>query len=292
MRLAGQAVQRDLDGDDRGVVRRLAQKLHEGVHALVGVGQKHLALGHLVDDAPVAVEARGPLGRERRVRERGAQLFGQTRAEAPRVAHIERHRGGVHLVRLQAEALEQKLLERARERPLAFQAHRGQTRALLEDALHVLAVVLVVLVGALSGVEVGVARDADDVGVLHGVHAEYLGGHHLDGVLEQDELHAFARQLDHALALARHGHEAERHALGAEVLRLVGFLGPFAFVGALGLCGLLLGGVAVLVEAHHHVQRAVLQMRERMARVDDLRREERHDVLVHVTGQKRALLVV
>ena len=36
VRLAGEPVQRDLDGDDRRIVRRLAQKLHEGVHARRG----------------------------------------------------------------------------------------------------------------------------------------------------------------------------------------------------------------------------------------------------------------
>ena len=208
--------------------------------------------------------------------------------QAPRIAHVERHLRDVSLVRLEVQALEQQLLQGGRQRPFAFEAYRRQARALLQDALHVLAIVLVALVGAFGGVEVGVAGDADDVRVLDGVHGEYLARHHLDGVLQQDELQSFARQRDHALALARHGDEAQRHALGSEVLPLL-LLGRLFAV--LGLRRLLLRA-RLLVEAQYHVQRAVLQVREGMARVDDLRRQERHHVLVHVIGQEGALLVV
>ena len=48
---------------------------------------------------------------------------------------------------LQVQAIEQQWLEGVGELALALEAHRSQTRALLQDALHVLAVILVVLVG-------------------------------------------------------------------------------------------------------------------------------------------------
>ena len=69
----GQAVQRDFDGNDGRVHRGLAQKLHESVHGLVGVRQQHLVLAHLLDDGALAIEAGGPLRRERRLGERGAR---------------------------------------------------------------------------------------------------------------------------------------------------------------------------------------------------------------------------
>ena len=80
MRLARQPVQRDLDGDDGRVVRRLAQQLHERVHALVGVREQHLALGHLLDDGAPLVERGGPLRRER---QRSSGSRAASRAGAP-----------------------------------------------------------------------------------------------------------------------------------------------------------------------------------------------------------------
>ena len=76
MRLAGQAVQGDLDGDDRRVGRCLFKKLNERIHALVGIHQQGFVLGDLVDDGPVAVEARRPLRRERGVGQLQALFLG------------------------------------------------------------------------------------------------------------------------------------------------------------------------------------------------------------------------
>ena len=121
--------------------------------------------------------------------------------------------------------------------------HRGKARALLQDALHVLAVVLVGFVEAFGGIQVGVARDADDVGALDGVHGEDLGRHHLDGVFQQDELQAAARQLDDALALAGQGDQPQRHAFRPQVLRGLGLLGGRLFGLALVLVGLGVGRV-------------------------------------------------
>ncbi len=120
------------------------------------------------------------------------------------------------------ELLQQKRLHRARERPLAFQPHRSQTAALLQNALHVLAVVLALLLGAFRRIEIGVAGHADDVGVLDRVHREDLGGEHLDRVLYEHERQAGAGQLDHTARLARQGDDAQRHALRSEVLRGLG----------------------------------------------------------------------
>ena len=296
VRLARQAVQRDLDGDDGGVCRGLAQQLHERVHGLVGVAEQHLALADLLDDGAVAVKACRPLRGERGVGQRHALLLGQIASKAPGPAHVERHAGNVGLMRLEVQAIEQKLLQHAGKRALGLQAHRGQAAALLQDALHVLAIILVGLVGVLRGVQVGVARDAQDVGVLDCVHAEHLGGGHLHRVLEQDELEALARQLDDAGALARHGQDAHGDALGAQVLAFLrgrmDFRGldGFAVLGLVLLLGFL--RAHFLVKAHDDVERPVLQVGEGVARIDDLRGQERHDVGCRVVGQEGALLVV
>ena len=108
-------------------------------------------------------------------------------------------------------------------------------------------------------------------------------------MLDEHERQTTAGQLDHAARLARKGDNAQRHALRPEVLRGLGLaLGLFA--GALLLRFLRLGS-RLLVEAHHDVQAAVFQMREGMAGVDDLRREEREHVILHVAAQIIELLI-
>ena len=196
----------------------------------------------------------------------------------------------------QAQLVQQQLLHRARQRALALQAHRRQAAALLQDALHVLAVVLALLLGAFGGIQVGVARNAHDIGVLHRVHREDFGHEHLDGMLDEHVGQTLAGQLNDAVGLARQRDNAEGDALGAEVLRLL----PLALLGALGflglgasllLLGLLLLGSSLLVEPHDDIEATVLQMREGVARVHDLRREERQHVVGHVVVQGHELLI-
>ena len=151
-----------------------------------------------------------------------------------------------------------------------------------------LAVVLVLFIAGLVGVDVGIARDADDIGVLDRVHREDVGCEHLDGVLEQDELEAATRKLDDALALVRKRDEAEHDALGS-TFAAIGQLG--SLLGFLALLLFLASIFRLVVEAHEDVELAVLQMGERMARVDDLGREERHDVVIHQAGKVVALFI-
>ena len=165
-----------------------------------------------------------------------------------------------------------------------------------------LAVILVVLVGGLRCVDVGVARDADDVGMLHGVHGKYLFSDHFHHMLKQDEGKTIAWQLHNARALARQGDEAEHGSLGADILRKGGVLRgffrrlPLAFLAFLSLllvlafC-LVLGVVGFFVEAHDDVERAVFQMREGVTGIDDLRGEERCHVGFGVFCQVGALLI-
>ena len=245
-------------------------------------------VGHLLDDGALAVEAGGPLGREGGLGERGALLNSETTAKTPGVPHVQRHTGHEQMMLRQPELLQKKRLYRAGERPLALQPHRSQTAALLQNALHVLAVVLALLLGALRRIEIGVAGHADDVGVLDRIHREDLGREHLDRMLYEHEPQAAAGQLDHTARLARQGDDAQRHALRSEVLRGLGLaLGLIA--GPLLLRLFRLEG-RLLIEAHDDVQAAVLQMREGMPRVHDLRGKERKHVVPHIVAQVVALL--
>ena len=283
LRLARQAVQGDLDGNDARVESSLFEQLNERVHALIGVREQDVAVAHLIHDAAVAVERRGPSRRERRVRQPGALRLRQAASQPPGEAQVERHDGVVDLAALEAELLEHVLFHDRRERALALEAHRRQARALLQQAAHMLAVILVLLVARLVGVDVGITRDADDVGVLDLVHAEDLARVHLDGMLEQDELEATAGQLDNAVALVRQRDEAEHDALGT-ALALLLFLALLILLVLLGI-----DGIGFVVEAHEDVELAVLQMRERMARIDDLRRQEGLNVELDEARQVVAL---
>ena len=143
--------------------------------------------------------------------------------------------------------------------------------------------VLVVFVGFFGRIEVSVARDLNHVGVFHRVHLENFVGDHFERVLEQDErvFAVFARELDHARAVARHGDDAHEHVFGRFGAR--GF--------ALGLGGIFgqRFGLGFLIEAHSDIQRAVFQVGERVRCVDDLGRHERQHVAVQVIHELAVL---
>ena len=121
-------------------------------------------------------------------------------------------------------------------------------------------------------------------------------------MLKQDERKAVARQLHDARALARQGDKPEHGSLGADVLRKGGALrrllrwlalALLAFLALLLVLAfrLLLGVVGFLIEAHDDVERAVFEVREGVAGIDNLRGEERRHVGLGVFRQVGALLV-
>ena len=287
VRLAGQAVQRDLDAEHRGVVGGLVEHLHERVHAFVGVHKQHIALANLLDDGALLVEYGWPLRGERLVGDLARNLGIHHAGKAPGVAHVQRNAGDEALVGLQVQALEQELLGNAGKRGVGFQAHRSQAGTLLQHALHVLAVVVVqVFLGAIVRVDVGVARYADNAGALGGVHVEHLVDDGLDGVFQQDELGALAGELDNAVCLMGQRDQAERGIVCADVLLLL--------LAVFGLCVFLRLGlfpVGFLVQAQEHVQCAVLQMGERVAGVDDLGRKVGHYAFAQVSVQVGSLVL-
>ena len=102
--------------------------------------------------------------------------------------------------------------------------------------------------------------------------------------------------------MTRQGDKPEHGSLGADVLRKGGVLRRFlrrlalallAFLALLLLLAfcLLLGVVGFLIEAHDDVERAVFEVREGVAGVDNLRGEERRHVGLGVFRQVGALLV-
>ena len=184
--LLGHAVERDAQRDALGVVGGLVHQIQEGVHGLVGIKEQLVVLQHLLADGAGHVDGGIGLRPKRRKEQLVAQVLGNLALNAKDVAQVERDiagkdRAARKLERL-ADGLERCLLERPRDR----EHYRLQTQALLEDALHVLAVVLFLFDALAVRIDVGVAGDADQRTIqrLIGAKAAVQAGE--DDVLEQD----------------------------------------------------------------------------------------------------------
>ena len=171
-------------------------------------------------------------------------MLGNLALNAKDVAQVERDiagkdRAARKLERL-ADGLERRLLERPRDR----EHNRLQTQALLENALHVLAVVLFLFDALAVRIDVGVAGDADQRTIqrLVGAKAAVQAGE--DDVLEQDVgVGAGGRgDLDHAVHRGGNLDQAQQ--------------------------ALLVGDA---VQATSQIECAVAQVGEGMARVNDQR---------------------
>ena len=161
-------------------------QVQERVHGLVRVEEQLVVLQHLLADGAGHVDGGIGLRLKRRKEQLVAQVLGNLALNAKDVAQVERDiagkdRAARKLERL-ADSLERRLLERPRDR----EHYRLQAQALLEDALHVLAVVLFLFDALAVRIDVGVAGDADQRTIqrLIGAKAAVQAGE--DDVLEQD----------------------------------------------------------------------------------------------------------
>ena len=161
-------------------------QIQEGVHGLIGIKEQLVVLKYLLADGAGHIDGGVGLRLKRRKEQLVAQVLGNLTLNAKDVAQVERDiagkdRAARKLERL-ADGLERRLLERPRDR----EHYRLQTQALLEDALHVLAVVLFLFDALAVRIDVGVAGDADERAVewLVGAKAAVQAGE--DDVLEQD----------------------------------------------------------------------------------------------------------
>ena len=246
--LLGHAVERDAQRDALGVVGGLVHQIQEGVHGLVGIKEQLVALQHLFADGAGHIDGGVGLRLKRRKEQLVAQVLGNLALNAKDVAQVERDIAGKDratrkLERL-ADSLERRLLERPRDR----EHYRLQAQALLENALHVLAVVLFLFDALAVRIDVGVAGDADQRTIqrLIGAKAAVQAGE--DDVLEQDVgVGAGGRgDLDHAVHRGGNLDKAQQ--------------------------ALLVGGA---VQTTGQIERAIAQVGEGVARIDDQRRDDR-----------------
>ena len=138
-------------------------------------------------------------------------------------------------------------------------------------------VVIKIFFGAVVRIDVGVARYADNASAFGGVHGEHFINDGLDGVFQKDVLSAFTRQLDYALCLMGQRNKAERSIVGANVLALL-FALAFSCFG-------LFARSFVAYQTRKNVQCAIFQVREGVARIDDLRRKVGNNAFFQVLAK-------
>ena len=253
--IARQAVDGDLDRDHLRVRGGFLEQVQEGLHALIGIEEQHVALANLVPHGHVGVEIGGVF-----------RLVGwivELRHAAQVVGVAERERAGTQegLLLAQVEHLLQQLLQVA-GLALHLQADRRQVVALAQELDHVLAEVRRVLVKLLLVVaDVRVARDGDDGLLLDGVDLEDLAKVRQQHALRADKARLAAGQEQDGRHRVRHAHDAQERAVAVAQER---------------------GGV----------QGLVLQVRKGMVAVDDLRGEQGADLLLVIGLDVRLVLAL
>ena len=266
-RLAVGAVDRELDGEDRGVRRgRVQEAQHRAVEALIGVVQQDVAARDLVEDRRGAVGQPGQARVVDRLVRRIAEVVAVRPVEMLEVAHPERRPRGIDVVGADPELAAQPRHLVVGHRPVHLQAHHPrepaglQLRAHLADdaaGLHQRRVA-----GAVAGVDVplGAARDPEHVhggGRRPGIEQVEVGG---DDLLDGHDAGP-VRQGDPPRAVAGHldAHEP---------------------------------GVAALRDGHREVEPEVADEREGMLGVDRERGQDRLDVAGEVRAHRLALVPV
>ena len=181
----------------------------------------------------------------------------------------------------ETKTLKKKLLGDRRKRCVSFQANRCQTSALFQDAFHMLAIIVIHVFGAVViRINIGITGDTNHTCAFGGVHRKDVTHNSFQGVFKQDELSAFAWQGNNTLCLTRKRYQSEGGIFSAKVLF-------FFLVAALGFFG-----SVFFVQTKEYVECAVFEMRERMARVNNLRRKVRNYLSVEIFTKIGCLFLV
>ena len=154
--LGGQAVDGDFDGQHVRVGGGLPHQVQEGVHGLEGVKQQHVVVEHLGQHLLLRPEEVAGLGGVGGIAQGGLALGGQLALQGEDVLHAQGGLGEEHLLPGEVQLPAQKVNGPVVPAALELQTHRGQAVALFHDLPHVLAEVLVHLVGLVLGADVRV----------------------------------------------------------------------------------------------------------------------------------------
>ena len=265
--VAAAAVERLLDGNDLRVARRFADEFKNAVEAFVRV----------VEEDVVALDGREnvALGNEGRFEPLIGRVLQVRAVEADQgheFAHGERALDAEDLERQKIELFRKEVGERRVRTVLHFKTDHVAEAPLVDEVLHRSEQVVGFV---FLNLEVGIAGDAEDEGLLHLVAAEELVEMLADQVLNQDDVVVASVRIEAELRIGgflRAGHEDEaRHVVRALEARVA--------------------DVAVLrFELDQNVDRNVRDGGERVAGVDRLRREDRIDLVQEVPLEEVLLL--
>ena len=256
--LLGQAVDGDLDGEDRRVGGGLPDQAEEGLHAFKRVAEKQIpALDQVEIGLPLGLGGR--LGGEGRVEQRTVEGFRQLFQHGVDKPHAHGSPGEEDLGGGDVAALAEKGGQGLAEGSGALQPDHGHPFALVKQLLHLAAEVIVHIKALVLGGDIGVAGDADTVFLRHAV-----------GV--KDPLQVIQKQL-----------------FGAHIAQSLP--GEIDYLGGGGRHRDDAEETAVLpMEAGHHIDALVLEVREGVVDVHDLRGEDGEQLGLEVGLEKVLVL--
>ena len=249
--VAGHAVERHFDRHNVGVSTRAQQHLDKRANALVRVGQQHVMLADL---GVQVVPCRGLHGLCRGIEQRRvAAVSRDAPGQLEQRAGVERRRLGITAIRGHDELVPQEFDDLLRGVRPELQAHSRELTALFQQLAHDIAEIDVVIHHALVHRDVRVAGHAEQALLLHRAGAENRRGIVGDQLLHKGKAGRLAvLDKEHPLKLA-----ADRHDAVADAL----------------IFGVELGNIVNVL---------VVQERERVAGIDDLRAEQRQQLALEV----------
>ena len=256
--VGGHPVEGHLDGHDPLVLTGLVEQLQEGTHTLKGIGEQHVLLPDLVDDAPLQIQRRGELGHAAGIEQ--VALGVEVVLQLGDKGQIQRRGGLEHMALLDAQIVRQGRAHLLAHGAAQFQTHRPQALAAADELLHIVPVVQILVVGG-DGVQIGVAGDAHDGFFLHRVLAEELRREVEDELLTEHEVAGAGGDLN----------QAAEYAVVAGDDAHAGLAAPF--------------------QQRHGVELLIVQEGEGLLAGDDHGGEKRRDLGVEIALQQRALLV-
>ena len=170
--VGGHPVEGHFNGNHRVVLGGLLEQLQEGPHALKGIGQQHILLLNLRDDALLQIQGRGQPGAALGVEQ--VALAAQIVLKLGDEGQVQRGGGLEHMAQVNVQIARQLLAHFFAHGPGELQPHRGQPLALADQVLHVVPVVQIFVIGG-DGVDIRVAGDPHDGFFPQGVLAVNLG---------------------------------------------------------------------------------------------------------------------
>ena len=160
--LLRQPVDRDLNRHYIRICRCLADKLKEGIHALIGIREKHVFSFYLLHHIPVRKEARR-LRRERRINQRALHGFRNLIRYGEDKSQLHRHLRAEYARRSDFKPVAEIFLHLFSKCMGSLKTHNRHSSPLMKSLLHDTAEILVVRKRLVIRRHIGISRHTDIV---------------------------------------------------------------------------------------------------------------------------------